>query len=88
MKAKIAFIQMLVCVLTNYIFVSAQPFPAKYNFEKISIEQGLSSSGVYSIFQDRKGFLWFGTENGLNRYDGYSFKIFKNEPDDSNSIVR
>ncbi|MDQ3005012.1 MAG: hypothetical protein M3R47_06465, partial [Chloroflexota bacterium] len=46
-------------------------------FEHISIEQGLSQSSVRVIFQDSRGFLWFGTEDGLNRYDGYTFNTFK-----------
>jgi ligand-binding sensor domain-containing protein len=39
-----------------------------------------------SIVQDRKGFLWFATQDGLNRYDGYSFKVFRHNPDDRHSI--
>ncbi len=55
-------------------------------FEKISVETGLSQGTVNAILQDRKGFLWFGTEDGLNKFDGYSFVVYKNEPGDSNSI--
>lgn len=55
-------------------------------FDHISIEQGLSQSSVKVIFQDHRGFLWFGTEDGLNRYDGYSFKIYKPDPDAINSL--
>jgi len=55
-------------------------------FKKLSIEHGLSQSTVETIIQDRSGFMWFGTEDGLNRYDGYQFKIFKHDPDDSTSI--
>ena len=55
-------------------------------FDRINIEQGLSQSSVKVIFQDRRGFLWFGTEDGLNRYDGYSFKIYKPDPDVINSL--
>src|SRR5829696_8111255 len=55
-------------------------------FEHISIEQGLSQSSVRVIFQDSRGFLWFGTEDGLNRYDGYTFKIYKPDPDVPNSL--
>ena len=55
-------------------------------FDHISIEQGLSQSSVRVIFQDSIGFLWFGTEDGLNRYDGYSFKTFKPDPDTLNSL--
>lgn len=45
-------------------------------FEQIDIRQGLSSNTVYCILQDRKGFIWFGTEDGLNKYDGYKFTVF------------
>jgi ligand-binding sensor domain-containing protein len=50
------------------------------------MEQGLSQSNVNCIFQDSKGFLWLGTKDGLNRYDGYSFRVFQNSPLDGNSI--
>jgi len=55
-------------------------------FEHLSIEDGLSQITVHSILQDSKGFLWFGTEDGLNRYDGYNFIIYKNDPSNQNSI--
>jgi len=55
-------------------------------FDNLSIEQGLSQSSVRVIFQDSRGFLWFGTEDGLNRYDGYNFKVYKHEPSNPNSI--
>ncbi|HEY9527456.1 MAG TPA: two-component regulator propeller domain-containing protein, partial [Anaerolineales bacterium] len=55
-------------------------------FDHISIEQGLSQSSVKVILQDRRGFLWFGTEDGLNRYDGYNVKIYKPDPDAINSL--
>ncbi len=55
-------------------------------FDTISIEQGLSQSSVRVVFQDSRGFLWFGTEDGLNRYDGYNFKVFKRDPENVNSI--
>lgn len=66
--------------------------PDRIKFEHISIEQGLSQSAVFEICQDTKGFLWFGTEDGLNRFDGYSFKIYRRDPDRpgslSNNVVR
>lgn len=55
-------------------------------FDHISVEQGLSQDIVTSIVQDRQGFMWFGTQDGLNRYDGYSIKIFKHDPRDPTSI--
>ena len=55
-------------------------------FERISVEQGLSQSSVHCIFQDSKGFMWFGTEDGLNKYDGYQFTVYNNDPDDISSL--
>src|SRR5258706_1157434 len=46
-------------------------------FEAIGVNEGLSQSSVYSILQDRQGFMWFGTADGLNRYDGDEIRIFK-----------
>jgi two-component system sensor histidine kinase ChiS len=56
-------------------------------FENISLEEGLSQSTVFSIIQDQRGFLWFGTEDGLNKYDGYSFTVYKADLDSSNSLL-
>jgi len=56
-------------------------------FNHLSVENGLSQSSVTCIFQDKKGFMWFGTQDGLNKYDGYNFKIFKNDPSDSTSLT-
>src|SRR4051812_49389997 len=46
-------------------------------FTALTGEEGLSSSNVYDITQDEQGFMWFATADGLNRYDGYSFRIFR-----------
>jgi signal transduction histidine kinase/ligand-binding sensor domain-containing protein len=56
-------------------------------FEHISLEQGLSQSTVFCMLQDSQGFMWFGTEDGLNKYDGYNFTIYKPEPEDPNSLA-
>ncbi len=55
-------------------------------FTQISLEQGLSQSVVTCILQDSRGFMWFGTEDGLNRFDGYSFKIFKYDEENTNTL--
>src|ERR1700761_1683176 len=55
-------------------------------FRRISNEQGLSNSTVQCIFQDSRGFMWIGTIDGLNRYDGSSFVVYKTNPKDANSI--
>ena len=59
---------------------------SKLQFERISLEQGLSQSIISTIMKDSKGFMWFGTQSGLNKYDGYEFVIYKNNPFDSTSI--
>ncbi len=53
----------------------------------LSIDNGLSNNSVNTIFQDHYGFMWFGTYDGLNRYDGYNFKIFKNHWGDEKSLI-
>ncbi|MBE0571103.1 MAG: SpoIIE family protein phosphatase [Ignavibacteriaceae bacterium] len=58
----------------------------KYNFEHISIPDGLSNAQVWDIKQDQYGFLWIATSDGLNSYDGYNFKIYRNDPGDQNSL--
>ncbi|WP_207429069.1 two-component regulator propeller domain-containing protein [Pedobacter sp. SYSU D00535] len=60
--------------------------PSDLSFNRISAKNGLSQNIVQCMLQDSKGFMWFGTRNGLNRYDGYKFLVFKNEASDSTSI--
>lgn len=55
-------------------------------FEHIDKINGLSNNSVTCILQDSKGFMWFGTKDGLNKYDGYKFTIFKHDDNDKNSI--
>ena len=55
-------------------------------FERVSIAEGLSQSSIQAIAQDEQGFLWFGTQDGLNRFDGYQFRIYKHDPQDSLTI--
>ncbi len=56
------------------------------NIDHFTIENGLSQTSVNCLIQDSRGFLWIGTQDGLNKYDGYSFYNFKNEPSDTNSL--
>jgi signal transduction histidine kinase/ligand-binding sensor domain-containing protein len=67
----------------------ASPILAKrrdVTFEHISVENGLSHSTVNCILQDSYGFMWFGTDDGLNKYDGNSFTVYKHHPDDPHSL--
>ncbi len=57
-----------------------------FNFEHLTIDQGLSHSTVHSVIEDRRGFIWIGTRYGLNRFDGYDFKVFLPKKKDKGSI--
>ncbi|WP_337966149.1 two-component regulator propeller domain-containing protein [uncultured Flavobacterium sp.] len=63
--------------------VHAQDNPIKF----LDISDGLSNNSVTTIFQDSDGYLWFGTYDGLNRYDGYNFKVYRNRINDKNSLL-
>ena len=62
------------------------PTSSGIRFDRITTEDGLSHNTVTSILQDSRGFMWFGTEDGLNRYDGYTFTVFRHDPDDPHSL--
>ncbi len=61
-------------------------FAVNREFTHLTIENGLSQSTIFNIIQDKKGYLWFTTQDGLNRYDGYTFKIFRHSISDTQSI--
>lgn len=70
-----------------YVFVChAQLVDEHYYFKSLSIQNGLSQNTVNAILQDRQGFMWFGTKDGLNRYDGLSFRKFKHNTTNKRSI--
>jgi len=58
-----------------------------YRVRYIGIEKGLSNNAVTSIYQDKRGFMWVGTYDGLNRYDGYDFFVYRNQPNDSTTLI-
>lgn len=55
-------------------------------FDHLDVKAGLSQNHIMCILQDRRGFMWFGTRDGLNKYDGYKFTVYKNDTKDSTSI--
>ena len=65
----------------------ARSQPAKLTFDHFSTDQGLSAGSVRCIYQDSVGYLWFGTFDGADRYDGYSFTSYKHDPEDTASIA-
>ena len=77
------------CVLACFfitIFCQAQSVEEHYYFKNLSIRNGLSQNTVNAILQDRKWFMWLGTKDGLNRYDGLSFRKFKHDAANPRSI--
>ena len=76
----------LTIVLFDMVIGPVAAQAPKLRFKHITNEQGLSNSTIESISQDSRGFLWFGTRDGLNRYDGQEIKSFRNDPADSNSL--
>ncbi len=66
--------------------VSAQS-PVPLHFESFTIDDGLSQGYISAILQDKQGFMWFGTNDGLNKYDGYSFTVFRHNPSNPNSLA-
>ena len=74
-------------LLLTYSHVSAQTTGSAFTFNALTIKDGLSQGMVNSILQDKYGFMWFASNDGLNRYDGNKFIIYKNDPNDNNSIA-
>ena len=72
---------MLALLFTSWI-VSAQ----SYLFKHLEVSDGLSNNSVNTIYKDRDGFMWFGTTAGLNRYDGYTFKVYQHAEDEPGSL--
>lgn len=69
-----------------FLFVAFEVKCQIFRFDHLTTDHGLSQGTINCIHQDKKGFVWIGTNDGLNRYDAYSFKVFKNKPQDSLSI--
>ncbi len=82
----------LVCLIlwmSGFILLMPPSLLAQFQqlrFSNFTIDDGLAHSKVNCIYQDREGFLWFGTNDGLNCFDGYSFTIFQQEPDNPHSL--
>ena len=73
-------------LLTIILFILPRLKAQDIKFDHLTVEDGLSSPYVKCILQDQRGFIWFGTDDGLNKYDGYSFTVYRNDSQDSLSI--
>lgn len=74
-------------ILLIFIFIATYIYSVDLNFKYYQVEDGLSSNTVYDIIQDARGHIWIGTEDGLNRFDGYDFRYYRNIPRDTSSII-
>ncbi len=75
------------CLLLSLLAASGPVFSQGIYFRQLGKQQGLSQNTVFDITQDDHGFMWFATRDGLNRYDGYSMKVFRSTGDTVNSIL-
>jgi len=81
-----AMTRLIVCLFCLFVFAPAFSQAPAINFKHIRNEDGLSNSTIECIYQDGRGFIWFGTRDGLNRYDGYKIKVFKTNDSITSSI--
>lgn len=76
-----------IIILGLFTVLCCQAFSREaYNFGQLTIRDGLSSGSITCILQDSRGFMWIGTESGLNKYDGYQITIYRHNPQLANSI--
>ncbi|MGB3800356.1 MAG: two-component regulator propeller domain-containing protein [Lewinella sp.] len=76
-------------ILTAWLclFLAGAGAQERFPFRELQRKDGLSQNSVIGIAQDGKGFMWFGTRDGLNRYDGSEFRVYRAQADDSNSLI-
>lgn len=77
----------MVSLLTIFSVSAYSSSQTPIKFQQLSKEQGLSQSSVFSITQDKKGFIWLATQDGLNKYDGYEFSHYRTELNNPNSLL-
>ena len=84
------FIDNILYFIFAFVFaISSFPLSAQTDdivFERLNTSHGLSNNTVKRIFQDSKGYLWIGTNDGLNKYDGYNFTNYRHDPDDQQGL--
>ncbi len=79
---------LFISILISNLFFNNKTYSQEHKiwFKHLTTKEGLSQNTVDCIMRDKQGFIWFGTWNGLNKYDGYEFTLYQNNPTDSNSI--
>ena len=82
----------IICMLFATVSLSLQliafdaPINEPVKFSRVGLQEGLSQSSVFSLYQDYLGFMWIGTRDGLNRYDARDFTVYRSIPSDSTSL--
>ena len=76
----------MVWAFAAVLFVDARAQEPRLRFTHLSGEQGLSNTTIEAICQDSRGFMWIGTRDGLNRYDGHTIVVFRSDPGDSGTL--
>ncbi len=76
----------ILIILLMLTLKSLPAFAYDFIFKKFNVDNGLSENTVQTILQDKQGFMWFGTKDGLNRFDGHEYRIFRHQYDDPYSI--
>src|SRR5688572_13836928 len=86
MKTRIVPFRALLLLLLQVMAVLAFSQNNAPKFKRLSTDEGLSQGHVNAIYKDQKGFMWFATDEGLNKYDGYRFTAYKHDPQNTASI--
>jgi ligand-binding sensor domain-containing protein len=77
------FIFGFICLLLSLLVNASGP---SVQFERLTTKDGLSQNSIYAMVQDKEGFLWIGTLEGLNRYDGYELKVYRKDALDDSTL--
>src|SRR5262249_25544952 len=76
----------ILLLLLGLSCIALRAQPGLLRFQRLSVEEGLSQTSVRAILQDRRGLMWFATEDGLNRFDGYQCKTYRHDPQNPNTL--
>ncbi len=77
---------MKIYIILIFIFAIINLSAQELKFQNFSLDEGLSQSTINAIYQDKQGFMWFGTQDGLNKFDGYDFTVYRHNPKDATTI--
>lgn len=79
-------LKLILSILFIFCLTRTYADDSNYLFRHYQVENGLSDNMATCCVQDRKGYIWIGTRDGLNRFDGYTFKVFRNDPDETETL--